>query len=98
MAISPLGNLTFINQNLQVGASMQAGTQHREDVANLANMQDFQEKLEGVEEIRKLEENESLNPDRDPQKQDQEEHQKNKSPKKQDEQHAQGGHLFDVRA
>lgn len=72
MAISSIGNLTFINQNSQVSATHQAGIQHRADVANVANMQDFQNKLSDIQEVRKLEENEAINPDRDSQKQRQE--------------------------
>ena len=68
MAISSIGNLTFINQNAQVSATHQAGVQHRGDVANIANMQDFQNKLDDIQEVRKLEENEAINPDADSEK------------------------------
>lgn len=80
MAISSIGNLTFINQNAQIGATHQANVQHRADIANVANMQEFQDKLNDVQEVRKLEENEAINPDRDSQKQrrEQEEEQREK--------------------
>lgn len=68
MAISSIGNLTFINQNAQVSATHQAGVQHRADVANVANMQYFQDKLNDIAEVRRLEENEAINPDADSEK------------------------------
>lgn len=100
MAISPIGNLTYINQNLQVGVSMQANTQHRADIANLANMQDFKEKLEGIEEVRKLEENEAINPDADSQKQRGEDEQRRRESlhKQHEEQQAKSDHLLDIKA
>lgn len=98
MAISPIGNLTYINQNLQVGANMQANAQHRGDIANLANMQDFKEKLEGIEEVRKLEENEAINPDADSQKQKGEHQQKKKKELDQQQHQAKSDHLLDIKA
>lgn len=68
MAISSIGNLTFINQNSQIGATQQANVQHQADIANVANMQDFQDKLNDIQEVRKLEENEAINPDADSEK------------------------------
>ena len=71
MAISSIGNLTYINQNAQIGANTQASIQHRADIANIANMQDFQNKLDHVQEVRKIEENEAINPDADSKNQNQ---------------------------
>ncbi|GAA7265450.1 hypothetical protein CQA62_00945 [Helicobacter cholecystus] len=103
MAVSSIGNLTFINQNAQVSSAHQAGTQHKGDIANIANMQDFQDKLNGTQEVRKLEENEAINPDRDSQKKrhDQEEDQKQRA--RSHHQEEQEGktpqvHLLDIKA
>ncbi|MCE3047049.1 hypothetical protein [Helicobacter kayseriensis] len=78
MAVSSIGNLTYINQNAQIGASAQAHAQHRGDIAHLANMQDFQNRLGEVQEVKKLEENEALNPDRDSKRQRQEDQDRQK--------------------
>lgn len=105
MAVSSIGNLTFINQNTQVSATHQAGTQHRGDIANIANMQDFQDKLDDIQEVRKLEENEAINPDADSQKKrhDQEEDERQTAKthhenKEEEEIRAPQIHLLDIKA
>lgn len=101
MAISSIGNLTYINQNAQVGANTQANAQHRGDIANLANMQDFQNKLNEVQEVGKLEENEALNPDRDSQRQrreDEERQRKHLQEQEKEEFHVPSDHILDIKA
>lgn len=101
MAISSIGNLTYINQNAQVGANTQTNVQHRGDIANLANMQDFQNKLNEVQEVGKLEENEALNPDRDSQKQRKEDEERQREKLKEQEREdslALSNHILDIKA
>ncbi|ANV97982.1 hypothetical protein BBW65_03840 [Helicobacter enhydrae] len=98
MSVTGIGNLTYINQNAQVSSSVQSANQHRADIANLANMQDFQNKLDAVAEVRKLEENEAINPDADSQNQSQQQD-RQESPQQQEEQEAASSeHLLDIRA
>lgn len=104
MAISSIGNLTFINQNAQISATHQASVQHRGDVANVANMQDFQDKLNDIAEVRKLEENEAINPDADSEKkrreQEEEEREKQHAQKHSQEEDLPPPqiHLLDIKA
>lgn len=104
MAVGPVGNLTFINQNAQVSANFQAGIQHRGDIANIANMQDFQEKLNDIQEVRKLEENEAINPDADSDKnrheQEEEERERSKQQEHKQEEKPRSPqiHLLDIKA
>ena len=51
MGISPLGNITYINQNTQVA---NAAT-HRVDIT-LSNVQDFEDKIKDIQEVRPAEE------------------------------------------
>lgn len=103
MAVSSIGNLTYINQNLQVGTNLQANAQHRMDLANLTNMQDFQEKLEENKEVRKLEENEAVHPDRNSRHQaggqQEGKHQEEQSQMhSSQEENATSDHLLDIKA
>lgn len=102
MAISPIGNLTFINQNAQIGSNTQSYLQHRGDIANLANMQDFQQKSDAMQEVRKLEENEAIHPDRDSQKRhpqdEQKKHKDSHEMTKDENQSKSSDHLLDIRA
>ncbi|PAF51210.1 hypothetical protein BKH43_03125 [Helicobacter sp. 13S00401-1] len=62
MAVSPLGNLTYINQASSVTANLQANNiTHPIPV----NQQLFADALNQVQEVRPAEESEALNPDRD---------------------------------
>lgn len=99
MAISTIGNLTYINQNAQVSANTQASTQHRADIANLANMQDFQDKLDDIQEVRKLEENEAISPDAQHKNQEQEQQQgKPKEEEEEEQKVLSAQHILDIRA
>lgn len=103
MAISSIGNLTFINQNSQIGATHQAGVQHRADVANVANMQDFQDRLNDIQEVRRLEENEAINPDADSEKNRKEQEQEQKEREQEQSTHEEKLdtpqiHLLDIKA
>lgn len=64
MAISPIGNLTYINQNTQ--ASLQNHT-NRLDTAPL-NLQEHTDRLKEIEEVRTPEDTQKINKDKKEQK------------------------------
>lgn len=51
MALSPIGNVTYINQNSQVSAIQHANSMHKVDFALNANMQEFVDKLKAIQEV-----------------------------------------------
>ncbi len=78
MAISPIGNLTYINQNTQ--ASLQNQT-NRVD-ATLLNLQEHTDKLKEIEEVRTPEDAQKIDKDRKNQKNSQEERKQKESENK----------------
>ena len=52
MAVTPVGNMTYINQNSQVGSVQQANTQVKLDFQSMVNLQQMQEKQEEIQEVR----------------------------------------------
>ncbi len=56
MAVNPVGNMTFINQNAQVGSVQQANTQVKLDFQAMVNLQNLQEKEDQIQEVRPTEE------------------------------------------
>jgi hypothetical protein len=79
MAIGPLGNVIFINQNMHVAASKQTDMLNRYEIQNFHAALTANEKDEVIQEVRPTEETHHIDPDREHQK-DQEE-QKNKKSK-----------------
>ena len=65
MAISPLSNIIFVNQNMNVAASVQNMEFNRYDVQQAAAQAMVNEKEKRVEETRPPEESEAINPDRE---------------------------------
>ncbi|PAF47576.1 hypothetical protein BKH46_03900 [Helicobacter sp. 12S02634-8] len=51
MAISPVGNVTYINQNAQASSIQQANAITRSDMTHIIN-QEFQDKLKDIQEVR----------------------------------------------
>lgn len=79
MAITPIGNVTYVNQNSQVGSLHHANNMQKVDFMLNANMQDFVDKLKAIQEVNKAPETSAINPDRDSNnKQEQEEKQESK--------------------
>ncbi|PAF52153.1 hypothetical protein [Helicobacter sp. 13S00477-4] len=62
MAISPIGNITYINQNSQINSIQQANTLSRVDMVDIIN-KEFEDKLKDIEETRPAEGTQSLHPD-----------------------------------
>lgn len=56
MAVTPVGNMTFINQNAQVSSVQQANTQVKLDFQSMVNLQTLQEQQEEIQEVRPTEE------------------------------------------
>lgn len=51
MALSPIGNVTYVNQNSQVSAVQHANSMQKVDFALNANMQEFVDKLKAIQEV-----------------------------------------------
>ena len=65
MAVTPIGNLTFINQNAQVSSVQQANTQVKLDFQSMVNLQTLQEQQEEIQEVRPTEETLAVNDERE---------------------------------
>jgi len=65
MAISPLHNIIFVNQNMNVAASVQNMQFNRYDVQNAAAQALVNEKEKRIEETRQPEESHAIDPDRE---------------------------------
>ncbi|WP_456380311.1 hypothetical protein [Hydrogenimonas sp.] len=76
MAISPLTNIIFVNQNMQVAASVQTMQFNRYDIQNAAAQAIVNEKEKVIEETRPAEESEAIDPDRDHERQEAREREK----------------------
>ena len=63
MALTPIGNVTYINQNSQLGSIQHANATHRADVALNANMQEFVDKLKAVQEVSPAPQTHAIDPD-----------------------------------
>jgi len=65
MAVSPLTNIVFINQNMHVAAGVQTAQFNRYDLQNLAAQALVNEKEKIVEKVRPIEESYKVDPDHD---------------------------------
>ncbi len=65
MAISPLSNIIFVNQNMNVASSIQNMQFNRYDVQNAAAQAIVNEKEKVVEQTRPAEETASIDPERE---------------------------------
>lgn len=63
MALSPIGNVTFINQNSQLGSVQHANNMQKVDFMLSANMQEFTDKLKAVQEVAPAPETHAIDPD-----------------------------------
>lgn len=63
MAISPIGNITYINQNTQLNSVQQANAVARGDMGDVI-AKEFQDKLKDIQEVRPTEDSQSVNPDK----------------------------------
>lgn len=65
MAVSPIGNVTYINQNSQLGSIQYANNMQKVDIALNANMQEFVDKLKAVQEVSPTPQVEAVDPEKD---------------------------------
>lgn len=56
MAVNPIGNVTYINQNAQVGSTQYANSQVRGDFQAMVNLQIMEKQQNEIEEVRPTEE------------------------------------------
>ncbi|TLD87007.1 hypothetical protein [Helicobacter sp. MIT 05-5294] len=56
MAVSPIGNITHIHQNAQVGSVQHANSQVKLDFQAMVNLQEMQDKQDEIKEVRPTEE------------------------------------------
>lgn len=63
MAITHIGNIAHINQNTLLNSQLQAAQQNANSAQNLANIQDFTQKMQENLEVRKAEESKAIDKD-----------------------------------
>lgn len=88
MAIGPLGNIIYINQNMNVVASKATDQLNRFEVQNFMAAEALKEKDKTVTEVRPTEEAHGIDPDRD-KNQPQEEKDKEEKAKEEEEEESQ---------
>ena len=76
MAIGPVGNVVFVNQQTATVSAVQGNQNTRFDLQNVAVQAAINEKEEEVQEVRPTEENHEVDPDREHQSQENDEEQK----------------------
>ena len=87
MAVSPVGNTTFINQNSQVSSTQHANAQAKLDFQALVNIQEMENKQNEIAEVRPAEDIKKTDEDAKGSKQEQKKKKKKakKSKKKEQE-------------
>ena len=81
MALGPVGNVIFVNQQTPAVASIKADQLARLDFQNMAAQHIVNEKEKEVQEIRPTEENQKIDPDREHQRQEADEETKEQKTK-----------------
>lgn len=89
MAVSPLGNIIYVNQNMQAGTQLQGNHQARFDLQAFAGLEEFDEKQKELKEVRPTERSHEVDPDAEHEKKhaDQEEEEREKLANHQEESH-----------
>ncbi|BDY12876.1 hypothetical protein [Hydrogenimonas cancrithermarum] len=97
MAISPLTNIIFVNQNMHVAASVQNMQFNRYDMQNVAAQAMVNEKEKTIEETRQAEELHNIDPEREHTRQEAEaqEREREKAAKKKPKTHKDKGFTID---
>ncbi|MDA3968157.1 hypothetical protein [Helicobacter ibis] len=86
MAVSPVGNTTFINQNSQVSSTQHANAQAKLDFQALVNIQEMENKQNEIAEVRPAEDIKKTDEDAKGSKQEQEKKEKKNKKKQKKEQ------------
>lgn len=106
MAVTPIGNMIYVNQNMQVSASKQTDFQARLDAQNLAANEASNEKEKDIQEVRPTEETYKVDPEKEHEKDKKEQEQEAKESaeenlsqdNKNDEKNDGKTHLLDITA
>ncbi|MCW9027082.1 MAG: hypothetical protein OQJ77_07165 [Thiovulaceae bacterium] len=85
MAIGPIGNAIFVNQQTAAASNVQNAHNNRVDFQNMAAQIAANEKEKEVVEVRPTEENHEVDPDREHQRQEADEETKRSEPREKDE-------------
>jgi hypothetical protein len=85
MAIGPIGNAIFVNQQTAAASNVQNAHNNRVDFQNMVAQSLANEKEKEVVEVRPTEENQQVDPDREHQRQDADEETKRNERKEKDE-------------
>lgn len=102
MALTPIGNITYVNQNAQLGAIQHANNMSKPEFAHIANMQEFVDKIKDVQEVSPTPQNEPIDPNNSDKGKQEKEEDKEKQDKENEQENenlaTQSSHLLDVRA
>ena len=85
MAVGPIGNAIFVNQQTVTASSVQNAHNNRVEFQNLVAQADENEKEKEVIEVRPTEESHEVDPDREPERQQADEETKRNKPREEDE-------------
>jgi hypothetical protein len=89
MAIGPIGNAIFVNQQTVAASNVQNAHNNRVDFQNMVAQSLANEKEKEVMEVRPTEENQQVDPDREHQRQDADEETKRGEKKEKDQEEEQ---------
>ena len=90
MAISPVGNVIFVNQQTVSASSIQGNQNTRFDLQNVAAQSAVNEKEQEIQEVRPTEENHEVDPDREHQREEKDQEQKRSEKKEGDSEEEKG--------
>ena len=85
MAIGPVGNAIFVNQQTAAASNVQNAHNNRVEFQNMVAQTLANEKEKEVIEVRPTEENQQVDPDREHQRQEADEETKRSEPREKDE-------------
>ena len=85
MAIGPIGNAIFVNQQTVAASNVQNAHNNRVEFQNMVAQSLANEKEKEVMEVRPTEENQMVDPDREHQRQEADEETKRNEPREKDE-------------
>lgn len=100
MAVGPIGNAIFVNQQTASVASVQGNQHNRFDLQNVMAQAIVNEKEEEVTEVRPTEENQEVDEDKEQTKQDLwQQKQKRKKKEEEEEENSQSSssHILDIK-
>ncbi len=97
MAVGPIGNAIYVNQQMATVASEKNAIHNRFDLQNLAAAAITNEKEEEVQEVRPTEETGETNEDAERKKREEEENEKNKEHKEEEKKSSAPLHKLDIK-